>query len=198
MKPISLRFFFWALSKRIPLREIVDELRDFDERFILILHKHVGVLGWWCFVNAIAGLPVLFIVKGFWWYFMLMSLSWAAINFAVVLRMYEHTIMGRFTKGNVYKRFEVQRHVEKMLLFNVGLDTAYVFAGLYLHTLSRVPGIGYPELWAGFGWSVIIQGAFLLVHDNIFHWMHLVNFRKCKPFLENLIETQLAISRHGL
>ncbi len=198
MQPINFLFFAEMPFKRLPLREIVDELRDFDDRFVLILHKHVAILGWWCFLNAAVGLPVLFFTEGFWWYFMLMNLSWAAINFAIVLRMFEHTVMRRFAKGNVYKRFEVQRHVEKMLLFNVGLDVAYIFSGLYLMTLAKVPGISHPELWAGFGWSVLIQGAYLLLNDNVFHWMHLVNFRKCKPFLERIIETQLALSRHGL
>ena len=88
--------------------------------------------------------------------------------------------------------------MEKVLLFNVGLDDMYIFAGLYLITLARVPGMNYPELWAGFGWSVLVQGVYLLVNDNVFHWMHLVNFRKCRPYLENLIETQYMLSRHGL
>lgn len=198
MEPINWRFFLRALRKRLPLREIVDELRDFDERFIIILHKHVAMLGWWCFLNAIVAVPLLLLSKGFWQYFMMMNLSWAAINFAIALRMYEHVYIGRFQRGNVYKRFEVQRHVEKMLLLNVGLDAAYCFAGLWLLTLGRVPDMAHPELWLGFGWSVLVQGAFLFIHDNVFHWMHLVNFRKCKPYLENLIETQYELSRHGL
>ena len=70
--------------------------------------------------------------------------------------------------------------------------------GLWLKALSAIPDMPYPELWLGFGWSVILQGAFLLVHDNIFHYLHRVNFRKCKPFLEDVMETQIALRRMGV
>jgi len=45
------------------------------------------------------------------------------------------------------------------------------------------------------GWSVILQGIFLFIHDNVFHFLHLLNFRKCKPFLEGMLEAQLAWRR---
>jgi hypothetical protein len=198
MKPISWRFFYITMTKRLPLYEIVDELRDFDERFAIILHKHVAALGWWCILHFFIALPGLFLAKGWLWYFMLMNLSWAAINFAIAWWMYDHVYMRRFQHGNVYKRFEVQQHVEKMLLFNVGLDASYIFAGLYLLTLSRLPDIAHVALWAGFGWSVILQGVYLFIHDNFFYRLHFINFRTCKPFLENIIEAQLSLRRYGV
>jgi len=118
-----------------------------------------------------------------WWYFALMNICWASINFGIVLWIFNHVFYQQFTKGDTFQRYTVQRHVEKMLLLNIGLDTAYIFAGLYLHALSRVPEMSYPDLWLGFGWSVIIQGAFLLCHDNIFHYLHRKNFRLAQGFL---------------
>ena len=198
MQPLSWRFFFVALVQPLPLQDIVDELRDFDARFVQIIHKHAAVLGWWCILHFLAGIPVLLFATGFWWYFMLMGLSWAAINFAIVWKMYEHTYMRRFVRGNILKRFEVQRHVEKMMLFNVGLDAAYCFAGLYLLTLARVPDLAHTVLWSGFGWAVLVQGLFLLIQDNVVHWLHWRNFRHCRPYLERMMRTESLLDRHGL
>lgn len=198
MQPLSWRFFFTTLAVGLPLEEIVDEVRDFDERFGIILRKHLALLGWWCFINLAVGVPGMFLFRGWLWYFMLMNMAWGIIDFAIVLWIFDHIFLKRFVEGNVFQRFEVQRHVEKMLLFNIGLDTAYIFAGLWLKALAAIPGMPYPELWLGFGWSVILQGAFLFIHDNIFHYLHRANFRKCKPFLEDVMETQLELRRRGV
>ena len=129
---------------------------------------------------------------------MLMNMCWAVINFTIVLWVFDHQFLRRFLAGNVFQRFEVQRHVEKMLLFNIGLDLAYIFAGLWLKSMGTAAGVSHPELWLGFGWSVIVQGVFLFVHDNVFHFLHFLNFRKCKPFLEEVMETQLALRKEAI
>lgn len=195
MKIVTWQFFFKALAKDLPIDEIVDEVRDFDERFGIILRKHLALLGWWCFINLIVGLFGLFYFKEALWYFQLMNMSWAFINFVIVSWIFDHIFYVRFIEGNTFQRFEVQRHVEKMLLLNIGLDTAYIFAGLYLLTLGRVPDITHPKLWTGFGWSVILQGAFLFFHDNYFHLLHRRNFKKCRPFLKDVMESQLVVRR---
>ncbi len=198
MKLLSWRFFFTSLAMDLPLEEIVDEVRDFDERFGIILRKHVAVLGWWCILNFAVGIPALFLAPGWFWYFMLMNISWAAINFAIALKLYDHVFYKRFIHGNVFKRFETQRHVEKMLLLNVGLDASYFFIGLYFKTLSFLPDTTYPELWYGFGWSIMLQGAYMFIHDLSFYLLHTINFRKCKGFLEDVMETQIELRRQGV
>ena len=192
MNFITPQFFFRALVTDLPLDEIVDELRDFDDRFKIILKKHIALLGWWCVLNLAAGIPGMVFLDGWIWYFFLMNMTWAAINFLIVVWIYDHIYFLKFAEGSTFERFEVQRHVEKMLLLNIGLDAAYIFAGLYLLTLGRVPEISHQAMWTGFGWSVILQGAFLFCHDNFFHLLHRRNFRKCRPFLEDLMESQLA------
>lgn len=46
------------------MEEIVDELRDYDERFGIILYKHLVLLRWWCFLNLIAGIGGLLFSQG--------------------------------------------------------------------------------------------------------------------------------------
>lgn len=187
---MSWRFFFRAIAEDIPFEEIVDELKDFDERFIMILRKHIAVLGWWCLLNFVSGVVGLFFTEGFWWYFFLMNISWAVINFLVVVWIFNHVFFRKFTKGKVVIRLRIQYHMEKMLFANVGLDLAYIFCGLFFYALSKNPELSYPELWAGFGVSIFLQGIYLFFQDNIFHQMHLRNFKKARPFIESLMETK--------
>ena len=195
---MSWRFFLRALTKDLPLEDIVDELRDFDERFAIILRRHLAVLSWWCVINVLTGAIGLLLAQGNWWYFFLMNISWAIINFSIVLWIFDHSYYRRFAKGNVFERSEVQHHIEKMMLFNVGLDLMYIFAGLFLLTLGYLNEISYPELWVGFGHSVILQGTYLFIQDNYFHRLHRINYKKCKPFFEDVIESQISFRKSEL
>lgn len=90
MKALPWQFFFKSLSEDLPLEEVVDEVRDFDERFGIILRRHIAVLGWWCILNLVVSIPVMLYFDNWLWYFVVMNLSWAVINFAIVLRLYDH------------------------------------------------------------------------------------------------------------
>ncbi len=195
MKWLSWQFLFKSLQDDLPLEEIVDEIRDFDERFTTLLNKHIAVLACWCLLHFSVGIPLLFSVKGWLWYFSLMNLSWAMINFTIVFFLYDHIYRKRFLKGNVFKRFDTQQHVEKMLILNIGLDISYCFIGLYLSGLEVG---GEIALWLGFGYAFIVQGAYLLIHDFSFFLLHRFNIKQCKPFLENMIETQIALRKRGV
>lgn len=186
-RPLNWQFFVRPLLTDLPFEEVVDELRDFDDRFRIILRRHLSVLAWWSLLSALVGLPAIFLSTGPWPYFWMMTCSWAAINFAIVVGILYHTAYQRFARGNTFQRFRVQWHMEKMLLFNVGLDIAYVCAGLYLHTLGRLPDVAYPELWTGFGWAVLLQGVYLFGQDNFFHWLHRKNFRLARHYLEQCL-----------
>ncbi|NUO00543.1 MAG: hypothetical protein HUU01_08005 [Saprospiraceae bacterium] len=181
------RFLFTELQRPLHLDEKHDELSDFDLRFRLILRKHLTVLGWWSILNILGSVAALMWFSGTTYYFFMMGLVWGGINFAVAIGVFNHTFYRKFRKGDSFERFEAQRHVEKLLFLNIGVDSAYLFAGLLLREHSFVEGVKDPELWLGFGWSVVVQGLFLLVQDIAFYRLHRRNFRKAQPFLEVLL-----------
>lgn len=195
MKIVPFRFFWEKLIVQLPIEEIVDEVRDFDARFLIILNKHLAVLAWWCFLHLLIGIPMLLWSAGWLWYFATMNISWALINLWIVFKLYDHIYHRRFRKGNVYRRFQIQQHVEKMLALNIGLDISYCLAGLYM---SSWIGEGTSGMWVGFGNAVLLQGGYLLIHDISFFILHHRNYRKCRPFLEDVIETQLLLKRKGV
>jgi len=192
MKLIPLQFFFKNVAFEIPLNEEVDEMKDFDERFFAIMNKHIAVLALWCFLHIAIGIVGLLFGNEFWRYFSIMSIVWAIINLAIAIWMFNHIIYQRFKIGNVFKRFEVQRHIEKVLFANIGLDIAYIFCGLFFLAISNQSDIDFPILWEGFAFAIIMQAVYLFLQDVTIHQLHHLNFKKAKPFFEDLLESQIA------
>ena len=119
----------------------------------------------------------------------MMGNIWGLINFIIVMAIFFLTFYRKFRLG-AFERFESQRHVEKLMFLNIGIDSAYVFVGLFLREHSFVCDVTNADLWLGFGWSVIIQGVFLLVQDIMVYRLHRKNFKKAKPFLEKQLDNK--------
>ncbi len=135
------RFLFTELQRPLNLHEPHDELSDFDTRFRLILRKHLVVLCWWSILNIVGGVFAVCCLDGVYYYFWMMGLVWGLINFAITMAIFNHTFYKKFNRGNSFERFEAQRHVEKIMFLNIGIDTAYIFAGLLLREHSFVSGV---------------------------------------------------------
>lgn len=165
-----------------------DELRDFDVRFRIILRKHIVVLAWWSIFNIIGGGIAVLWLSGAPYYFWMMGIIWGVINFAVAIGVFNHVFYRKFRKNDAFERFENQRHVEQLMFLNIGVDSAYVFAGLLLREHSFICNVSRAEMWIGFGWSVIVQGIFLLVQDIVVYRLHRRNFKKAQPYLEKVLK----------
>jgi hypothetical protein len=82
---------------------------------------------------------------------------------------------------NFWEVLVAQQEIEKILLANAALDFGYIALGLYLIERGRRME---KEKWIGFGKSILLQGAFLLLFDAILYGyqqqlgMDLVEFLK--------------------
>lgn len=188
MKLRHTRYLFSAFTTPLRLNEPFDEIVDFDHRFRGILRRHLAILAWWSILNILFGLVAVLFLHGQLYYFATMSMVWGVINLLIAMMIFYHTVFRRFQKGNAFERFEAQRHVEKMLLLNIGLDFAYCFIGLLLREHGKVTGIMQPELWRGFGWAVVAQGVFLFSQDAWVYRLYAANFEKAAPFLRAVIK----------
>jgi hypothetical protein len=76
-----------------------------------------------------------------------------------------------------------QQKISSFLMLNTGLDIAYITTGLYLRekgsTSNNDQSIGY-------GGSLILQGAFLLVFDLVQYVQHQQNGKLLNQYLGNL------------
>ncbi|MDW3191064.1 MAG: hypothetical protein R8G66_01830 [Cytophagales bacterium] len=85
---------------------------------------------------------------------------------------------------------QAQHSMEKILLFNAGLDLAYMAGGLYLQ--QRAKNTNQNRL-KGFGQSLVLQGAFLFVFDIGFYLVQNNHGKQLLKFVD-----ELAISPMGV
>ena len=161
-----------------------DELSDFDNHFRILLRKHLTMFVLWSILNCVGGLIGVLILRGSTYYFWMMSGVWGIINFAFAIAFFYHTLYRKPRKGSYHERLVVQRHVERMMFLNSGIDVVYVFIGYWLREHSFISDVSYPNLWLGFGWAIVMQGLFLWVQDIMFLRLYRRNFRKAQPFLK--------------
>ncbi len=64
-----------------------------------------------------------------------------------------------------------QSGVEKLFLFNAGLDVAYIAGGAYIKERSK-NSTKNPEKLKGYGQSIMLQGGVLLLFDAIMYSIH--------------------------
>jgi hypothetical protein len=85
------------------------------------------------------------------------------------------------TGWNLARSIEAQHNLEKVYLVNAGLDLGYIMGGLFLAQL----GDEYParaDQFAGWGYSIALQGGFLMVFDAVMFIAHRRN-REYRPLL---------------
>lgn len=75
---------------------------------------------------------------------------------------------GTLSYGESLKK---QQHIEKLFLFNAGLDVAYIAGGAYLKERAKTT-IKNPIRLKGYGESIMLQGGVLLLFDGIMYTIH--------------------------
>lgn len=101
-----------------------------------------------------------------WQAFHSMNLAWGAVNLAIALPSLVGHLRADPTKAEVREVLKAEHGLQATLLLNLGLDVAYLTAGALLWERGE---FGDEPLLTGFGRSLIVQGAFLLVFDAVFY-----------------------------
>jgi hypothetical protein len=156
----------------------------------LLKKAHAWGLGGWAILNMGTGGILAFVSQEKWTYFHLMNGCWGLVNAGVALFLYFHHHTEMALAKPLLRQMDIQRHAEKAILFNAGLDIAFVFAGVTLCQHGQGAGRGYAAPWLGFGASVILQGGFLLLLDTLFYRLHVRNRSRVHPLWEQLMEKQ--------
>lgn len=91
-----------------------------------------------------------------------MNAAWGSINLPIGLWMWHNA--RQFSPQNTPNPLGKARAFRRLLLVNVGLDVAYVGAGLWLAHHGRQPG-PWDYLYRGFGNACIVQGAGMFTLD---------------------------------
>lgn len=121
------------------------------------------ILGSWALLNLLIGAIRGFQTRGQVQAFHQMNAYWNLVNLGIA--GYGYWQASQISLGvNFWEVLTAQQQIEKVLLFNAALDLAYMAVGFFLIEKGlRLE----KERWIGFGKSILLQGAFLLLFDGI-------------------------------
>jgi hypothetical protein len=143
------------------------------------------VLGSWAVGNIALGLGLQNRYEGEERYFHLMNAGWNAVNLGLATAGYLSAIKTDPASFNLTQSINEQQKLQKIFLFNAGLDVGYVLGGLYLMERSKTAESN-PERLKGFGKSIILQGGFLFAFDLIAYFAQASGNKDIGPLLSGL------------
>jgi hypothetical protein len=170
MKLQFLTFFLltWLISHNATAQSV--QLQTAYQLDVKIRKTGMLILGSWAVGNMLIGGIGRTQLSGEKAYFHEMNLIWNVVNLSIAGVGYYFTAKGELPASGA-EQLANQISFQKTLLFNAGLDVAYIVGGLYLLEKSKNT-VNRPERLKGYGRSVVLQGSFLLAFDLILHTVH--------------------------
>jgi hypothetical protein len=159
-----------------------DSLKMYNDTRNQITATGMKVLGSWGLANMAAGATGWAVSNGGQnRYFYQMTAIWGGINFAIATPGYINAKRQLGMALNSGESLSAQQKIEKIFLVNGALDVVYIGAGFYLD--SRGSNNNNVQL-KGYGTSVALQGAFLLLFDATMYRSQHGRGNKLRRFLE--------------
>jgi len=154
------------------------------EKDVKIRKTGMAILGTWAVGNMIAGGIGRSQTNGQTAYFHEMNLIWNVVNLGIAGAGYYFTSTGEMPENGAALLSD-QVSFQKTLLFNAGLDLAYIAGGFYLMERAKNTA-NKPERLKGYGKSIILQGSFLFVFDIILHTIHSKQSSQISDFISHV------------
>lgn len=158
-------------------------LNTFNKDRVKITKQSMVILGSWGAANLIYNGATLSSAKSSNKYFKQMNLIWGGVNSTL-------GIAGFFAAKNqdglnFYESLKKQMLLEKVFLFNTGLDVAYVATGLYIKEKSK-NNTGNTERNKGYGNSIMLQGTALFLFDGLLFLIHQNHGKQLYKFIDKV------------
>ncbi len=160
---IFLTFIGLFFSPNTQAQYDLDKLYD-DQ---LKMNRHgMMVLGGWAVSNMALGGVMATQTEGVNYYFHIGNISWNSVNLALAGLGY-YTARKRPDDASFSGLLKLHEDTKRSLLFNAGLDLAYITGGLWMANVAN--RFDNPEMMEGFGVSFSMQGLFLFTFDVLFY-----------------------------
>jgi len=129
------------------------------------------VLSSWAVSNILSGFyysnsTTLSVLKYFW----KGNIYWNFVNLGIAGMGIYHSLVNYNLPITINQLYRKQQNIEKIYLFNAGLDVAYFFAGLYLN--EKANNVTNTAQLSGYGTAMMLQAAFLVSFDLAMYLMH--------------------------
>ena len=167
---IKCIFVFAGLFFTIELCAQKDSLiYSMDKQRIQNQQNGMLVLGTWSLGNIISGVILKSQTEGSESYFHQMNALWNSVNLGIAAMGYLRSSKEQPTSDPM-AAIDKHLQLEKSLLFNTGLDLAYITAGAWMIERSKNQfDLQKMSQLKGFGKSLIVQGSFLFLFDACFY-----------------------------
>ena len=177
---LSLIFVFFFPTE--VFAQDIPQLQDFNQTRIDYNQKGMVILGSWAVGNMVWGGIGASQTTGETKAFHQMNLYWNSVN--LIIAGFGYWQATKETPGtDFWATMEAQQKMEKILLFNGGLDLAYIAGGFYL----KERGLrNEKDQLVGFGKSVILQGGFLLAFDAVMYGFHQTHSKELQEIMQNV------------
>jgi hypothetical protein len=159
-----------------------DSLKSINAARSQITITGMSVLGGWGLANIGAGAVGWAASKGGQnRYFYQMTTIWGVVNAAVAINSYANARREINETLNPAESLKAQQKIERIFLFNGALDVVYIGTGFYLDSRGSNNN---NALLKGYGTSIALQGAFLLLFDAAMYRTQHGNGSRLRRFLE--------------
>ena len=130
------------------------------------------VLGGWGLLHTVAGIAgTVAADQDDWKHFHQMNAAWGVVNLGIAGLGYlgaRRELRKQYSPAQALHRYEATK---RLYLLNAGLDGLYISTGVFLSEHAKHAGSN-ADLYRGFGKSLILQGAGLLVFDVTMFMAH--------------------------
>ena len=164
MKHIPITFLLLLIGPML----FAQDIQEINQERLAITKSGMLVLGTWASANLLAGPILASRHEGSTKYFYQMNAYWNVVNLLLAGVGYYGAKIEPASANSLSYAIASQHKIEKLLLFNAGLDIAYIMGGLYMIERSKRINTNNQRL-KGFGQSIIMQGAWLFVFDVGFY-----------------------------
>lgn len=172
----------------------VPTLTDITERQTRLQRTGTWTLAGWSLANlAVSGIAISK-AEGSARYFHEMNLYWNAVNVGIAGA---GLLSLRKKNPSPTLSSAVKNHytLQKTLLFNSGLDLAYITSGFWLLDKSKTEIIVTRQnRFRGFGQAVMVQGGFLLIFDVTNYLLHRSDNARLHQLLAKVSVTNNGVS----
>jgi|GEM_PF-2334796 len=144
------------------------EVRQFNEERRSRNRRGMQTLLGWSILNIGTSAAGVVLADGRQRHFHEMNAAWNVVNAAIAGFGWYNATTEDPDPSDRYDALASSHNLEKVFLFNMGLNVSYIATGAYLWERGlRTES----QRLQGWGPSVIVQGAFLLVFDSAMYWL---------------------------
>jgi len=158
-------------------------LQQFNQERLHINQTGFTFLSGWAVANLGVGLIFQSKAVGETRYFRQMNAIWGGVNLLIAVPAYINARRGG-ADLSLDASIRAQASIEKIFILNAGLDIAYLAGSAWF--LEKANNSTNPGKYRGYGKSILMQGAFLLLFDAVMFTTHNRHGKKLYKALNGL------------